>query len=410
MCLRKKFDQLCFLLQSLLETPITDVHISPNQINLLTELILAYPSPQQRLTNPYALDSWNLEVGSRLKVENTKAWDARLVDLISCIQGHELTQSVINLLSDWQEILYSSINKPVELKVTVEALINERPPNPLNHIYLAIFNGDLNRLASISDIDLIGPHYLNLLSFLPRLNFFAASSSCLLILAEKLFKTSFWNLAVDYMWVTSQEGRENLEKQLFSLAFDGSYNRQLSVINVCKNFQLDILADTIHVMIAEAEMKQGRLSKALHHALCAQQDFLVTRICDVALNQYLNSHNITFLEIADYDAVQTSFYPRLHLLSKIHQVQMLMSQEDRINALSVLQNVIKTDLLYTPDFIKPFLLSLFINCSSAGTVISRDVLNSLYGLVNDYSGLLSDEDVRNARILLNRQYSLSLVQ
>jgi len=252
--MRRRFDLVCVELQKLLVFPSLFSALS-EPIRIVTEILLAYPGHRQRGSNPYALGQWRLDMQARLKAENLTSWNPHLVNLVTLLEGEVIPPSVRVSIASWPELFLSKLVLSSRVQRDYAELAKEcmaeKPSSfePLDSLSLDIFHGSLD-LNKLKNLPFIGPHLLDVL-YLQRSNIGQTRDEALRAYAEELTDTPLWNLSTDYFWSSSPAGRERLEQILFRFASESDSYTRNSVIDICHIFELNVLADAIHVMIAE---------------------------------------------------------------------------------------------------------------------------------------------------------------
>lgn len=402
--LRRRFDQVCLLLQSALD-------VQPNlsgPINILTELILSYPTAKERASSPYALSQWRLDLQTRLRLENISNWDSRLANIITLIEGDSIPPSVRAQVCNWQELFIGKLvlsAKSMEMLTgaLVKECLAEKPSAcpSIDALSAALIEGRPLDNEAVCALPLVGPHIIDLLALIHP-NLAELRNSSIIQYANELAESILWNLCPDYLWATSVEGRNRLEALLFETA--KSENRQQSVLDICHNFDLFILADAIHVMIAEEALKAQDHRSALTHAIQSGQNALVTRVCDAILEQFYAEKNVEKLALVDRTMFDSSSYPRLDMLLHIHEMERLRHEGHLGDAADVLIDQILASTTLLPAYLKPRLLEAFLQLApSAPTDRTSISLRPVLELLNDASDSLDTGLSHRIRLLINQQ-------
>lgn len=411
--MRRRFDSVCLLLQRLLDDPLSRSR-NMDSIQAITEILLAYPTAKQRSLNPYALGQWQLELQSRLRTENVSAWDSNLVNVLTLVEGQSIPPSIRAAIDSWQELFVGHIvlsvqqPSPESVVTMLKDCMAEKPSSAvvLDQMVLGLVQGspELNRLA---EIDMIGPHIIDLFASLsPAL---AENRNVTLITYGKqlMSESGLWNLGADYLWMASEEGRQELERRLFQMAKSASPCKQRCIIDLCRNFDMHVLADAILVMISEAYLAADSYSKALSAAIEAGQPSLVTRVCDAVLRQ---AWSVVNLEVIDGASLDCSGYPRLSLLVAIVQLQRYIDEGNFEAAASTLINSVFSFEDSIPEFIRPQLLSVYLRLAPSLPENQTPPLKVLLEFINSHASGMTSEAAIELRQLLVHQAANTFLQ
>lgn len=404
--LRRRFDRACLLLQRLLDDPLTRAR-NLHPIHLLASLLLSYPTAKQRSSNPYALGHWHLELQARLRGEDVGAWEQGLANVLTLVEGQAVPPSIRAGIGSWQEMFVGQVGLAAqqmpleELVRRMRDCIAEKPsPSPvMDQLTLGLFQGspEFERLA---DIPMLGPHLVDLLASLsPALA--EQRSPVLIAYGRQLISScSLWNLGADYLWTASEAGRQELERQLFDMARTASPSKQRCIVDLCRNFDMNILADAILVMISESALRAGALAKALAMAIEAGQPSLITRVCDAVLGQVWTADS---LEVIDGAALDCSMHPRLALLVALAHMQRCLEAKDEEGALKTLVSSILPFEQAIPEFIRPRLLTLYLRLAPSLPAGHAPPLTVLLEFVNSHAAGMPAEAALELRRLLVHQ-------
>lgn len=400
--MRKRFESVIHLLQR--------IRPALPQVDILIDLLLVYPTAQQRSLNPYALTTWILDADSRLRVENVASWHPNLRLTIEYLKGEAIP---IDLC--WQELLVGSILLSPKGKVIAEEAVHLIKAHPsscpeIDKASVLVFKGKTKTdafIEAIATIPIAGPHLIDVVSRFVQIP--GVRETVLISHADSIMThcPSFWNLTADYYWAASTGGQKKLEVLLFELAANSksSLHRE-SIIDMCHNFDLEVLAAAIHVLISKEALAEQNHPKALLHAIQANQVQLINSVCDAALQEFFQSRSLEALEIVDDDSIDTGRFPRLFLLLKIKRLQELIDADLFDEAIQLLvEEVLPLDL---PIYLRPNLLELFVILmpKQSSLVLRRDSFESLLRYLNEHSDLLSLDHQRSLRLFINQQATL----
>jgi hypothetical protein len=420
---RKRFDQVCLLLQQKLAEGTQPHWYSPLQS--LVTLFLAYPTHRQRAQHPHLVDLWAQEVRRLVKAEQGTGWPDQLWLILELLDGQS-TDRAARFFRHWQEpfvanIVHSTV--PVDPKSfhalalqSMELLGGQR--SVFEDATLALLSGDLpGFFEHLRGLDWLYPHIADV---------FWKAGGIQQIFQEKATdvhsqaminygKTvcervpSFWNLAADYYWASpTAEGRNQLESMLFNLAkHSKDADKRQAIIDLCLSFGMDLLADAIHIMIVEEMVAGGNLHLALIHAIQSRQSALITKVCDSIFEEHFKTPEASF-EFVEDDVIDVSACPRLSLLAKYQLLLHLLASGKFDQAKIVFAN----QILEGPDFLipeqwKPRLMALYKRlCESDpddASFVTPSMVKLMLEFLNGAPSTLSQSDAHSLRLLLIRQ-------
>lgn len=420
---RKRFDQVCILLQQKLADGTQPHWYSPLQS--LVTLFLAYPTHRQRAQHPHLADLWAQEVRRLVKTEQGTGWPDQLWLILELLDGQS-TDKVAGFFRHWQEpfvakIVHSTaVVDPKSFHAlavqSMELLGGQR--NVFDDASLTLLNGDLaGFFPHLRGLEWLYPHIVDVfwkaggIQQIFQEKATEVHSGAMINYAKTVCEhvPSFWNLAADYYWASlTAESRDQLESMLFNLAkHSKDADKRQSVIDLCLSFGMDLLADAIHIMIAEEMAAAGNLHLALMHAIQSRQSALITKVCDSIFEEHVKAPEVAFEFIED-DVIDVSACPRLSLLTKYQHLMHLLAS-NRIDQAKI---VFANQILESPDFLiperwKPRLMALYKRlCESDPedlSFVTPSMVKLMLQFLNGAASMLSSADAHSLRLLLIRQ-------
>lgn len=406
--MRRRYDQVCLLLQRALDDKTSFFSIKCfSQVQTITELLLAFPTARQRAQNNYGpIDAWLGDVRSRMKAEDLSSWDPRLGKLFAIIEGREF-EAYCNV---WKELYVAKAfwNRCSSADLLKECI--SKKPSSYETLDLACsqcLNHEMFTLEffqNISALPYIGVHLIDILSH--RNNIIELRNNALISYGELMWSSPCWNLAADYFWVSSATGRAKFESFLFEKAqLSSILSEKLEIIDVCRSFDLFLLADAIHLLISEQALQVQEYPKALYYALMARQPSMVTRICDQVLRSFFQFKDLSLLDdLVEEDSFDLGPFPRLQLLLQISKLQTLINEGDYQLASSVLtDSLLNKSHLLIPEYLRPHLLLFFLKTAENALVqLPMNLIKVLLIFINESSNGLSEDQLLQVRLHFNR--------
>lgn len=397
----------------------------------LLTLLLAYPTHRQRSQHPHLLQLWQDEVRNMVRHEKNAGWPPQLWEALKLVVGDNEDNAKLYESFSWQERFVAKlyqrniVNYSPEVvgSIAEECLAHfpSQKENCLSVMSVQLLKGELDGFMQklLERSDFLSVHLTDVLwhsGILAKIcgNDSAKVHSSSLLNYANYIQTatpSLWNLSADYYWASSIDGKQKLEEQLFSWLrscdqSDFSSGKPEAIINLAQSFGLDLVADALHVMIAEKYVADNQINDALYHALVARQSALVYRICDKALRSHIDQR--TSLDIIEEGQVQFAKNSRLTLLLQYQRFLELKSKDMPMQAWEVLSNQILEDPdLTIPSYFRLQLLRQFLGLSYElpEVRVTQAVLKTLLEYMESLPDAIDAKEAQSLRVALLKQSS-----
>ncbi|KAM8946149.1 nuclear pore complex protein Nup85 isoform 2-T2 [Pelodytes ibericus] len=262
-----------------------------------------------------------------------------------------------DLMSTWYHYLVSYLLfthptvKPTELHAYAQSSLNiflagDSSPEPLDNILLAAFELDIHQV--IKEFSIVSSnwwfvaHLTDLLDhcqlFQSHNLYFGSNLREFLLLeyASGLFSHhSLWQLGVDYFDHCPELGRFYLELHMERIPLS-TERKALKALRICEQRQMTEQVRSICKTMAMEALRNSRLGSALSWSIRAKDAAFATLISDRFLKDYCERGKFSDLDLIDNLGPAMLLSDRLTFLGKYREFQQLYSEQQFIEAASLL--------------------------------------------------------------------------